>query len=772
MIDSTVHLKLEKYEPEEIDGKVFVEPKEIEYKPVDPKVFSDAGYKVFKTELSCNEDGFLTEAIVKAINLGLPSTDILNVATGTGKTTAIHQLVKKILDTDSRAIVIMATPFISLVDKDRESLIGKYSIDIQSITDYNYLQKDFDTLSSAGMLSHHLESTYIKDKRIHILTINALLRNPGETAFDQKFIKTDYLNLLIAYCKKRDYKVYLIIDEIHASIHNFKNELIHYLTMWKTVIHKVIISTATFTEPVYIAAKHLAYSTNDVVNIYESKRIKNKEISQADILFYPEKYKKSDLSTLCEFLQNWIERNKTENSKYHILCYSKSLSEGLKTHSYFDEAILVTSSTKAKFNDMNNNIGTNFGTGIGIEEVGHLYIVIFPCKYSEYTVKGEDGIFNDGLPSILQSVARLRKKGRILFVIPPLKKIIDTTKSRDLIKIIGIPEDIKFKVNKTEPVEFFIKEDFISDEVVKLNKRLKRNKEKVEKELAYYEEHKGNSVKRPEIQFPSPSTFILNRGQEYIKSVNFKSGKYITPYIIWAALHDQFINCSLDKIFYLRRISKVLSFSKDNYVENFIEYYNRYKKEDTPPDNFYDYFDFINALLKTVNKNGKNYSVTIKDNNKKISRKAFIKRIDVYIALIKSYFLIKGIKVTDPLDGLTDYLIFASKNISIIDDKINDQITYLSKICKEFETEFKGKKVQTNEISNSGFFDDVKIDLLRESILFIQDKDPVISTAKRIQIKYCHKKSKDALIAFFIENFIKRGKPDGKGRREVIATYL
>ncbi|MBK8547919.1 MAG: hypothetical protein IPL63_11285 [Saprospiraceae bacterium] len=39
-------------------------------------------------------------------------------------------------------------------------------------------------------------------------------------------------------------------------------------------------------------------------------------------------------------------------------------------------------------------------------------------------MKGADGIFSDGLPSILQAVARLRKKGRILFTIPPVKYAI------------------------------------------------------------------------------------------------------------------------------------------------------------------------------------------------------------------------------------------------------------------------------------------------------------------------------------------------------------
>ncbi|MBK6785209.1 MAG: hypothetical protein IPG79_16750 [Saprospiraceae bacterium] len=46
---------------------------------------------------------------------------MINIATGSGKTTAIYQLVRDIMDRDKQSVIIMAPPFIALVDKDQKS---------------------------------------------------------------------------------------------------------------------------------------------------------------------------------------------------------------------------------------------------------------------------------------------------------------------------------------------------------------------------------------------------------------------------------------------------------------------------------------------------------------------------------------------------------------------------------------------------------------------------------------------------------------------------
>ena len=521
---------MEKYTQVTIDGRDFIDAKEIEYKKVDPEVFIRNNYTVNKLELEYDQKRYLTDSIYNIIDLDTSSTDILNVATGTGKTTAIYKLTKKILDYDDSSIIIMATPFIALVNKDFESLTKKYGINEETITDYRNLKKEFESLDTKiWSTASIIDKQYIEGRRIHIITINALLRNPGDVAFEQQAVKTDYLNNLIDYCKANQKKVYLIIDEIHASIHNFKNEFIHYLTMWENVIYKVIVSTATFTEPVYTVVKHLAYSTNDVINIYESKRIKQIEVSPLDIIFYPNKYDKKDLSLLGGFIKDWVNRFKSDTTNFHILSYSRKLAEELEKLDLLENKNLVTGLSKLPFDENLNNIGTSFSTGINIDREGDLFIILLPCKYSDDLVKGDEGIFYDGLPSILQAVARLRKKGRILFVIPPMQKVINTTNTKALFDILNSIEYYPLKSGD------FVKEDFLIDEKGKLEKILAKSKEKVKKEIKSYEnniksEHRKH-VQRPEIQFPNDSTFILERGQEYLKYTNYKSGKYITPYI-------------------------------------------------------------------------------------------------------------------------------------------------------------------------------------------------------------------------------------------------
>ncbi|MBK8347149.1 MAG: hypothetical protein IPL08_05815 [Saprospiraceae bacterium] len=127
----------------------------------------------------------------------------------------------------------MATPFIALVEKDIKELTSdEYSIDANLITDYRFLNDKSKSETGFGFsFRDKILSQFIENKRIHITTINALLRNPGDTAFEQNLFKTNYFVSLLDYCVKRKLRVYLFFDEIHASIHNFKNEFIHYLTM-------------------------------------------------------------------------------------------------------------------------------------------------------------------------------------------------------------------------------------------------------------------------------------------------------------------------------------------------------------------------------------------------------------------------------------------------------------------------------------------------------------------------------------------------------------
>ncbi|MBK9736915.1 MAG: DEAD/DEAH box helicase family protein [Saprospiraceae bacterium] len=134
---------MDKYKVVEFDGKDYVSQIDIEYKMVDVEQFTSCGYDVIQSNVVPDEDGYVTDDLISKIDIKQKSTDVINVATGSGKTTAIYKLIKKILSEDKQSIIIMATPFKSLVEKDMRELTGeKYGIDTGIITNYRYLDEE------------------------------------------------------------------------------------------------------------------------------------------------------------------------------------------------------------------------------------------------------------------------------------------------------------------------------------------------------------------------------------------------------------------------------------------------------------------------------------------------------------------------------------------------------------------------------------------------------------------------------------------------------
>src|SRR5690606_28552752 len=105
------------------------------------------------------------------------------------------------------------------------------------------------------------------NKKVHVVTANTLLGNPGEDSYKNSNIKRIYLNDLIADCEKRGRKVVFIYDEVHDTIPNFKEEYIFNLWKWKNVIHKNFVISATFTEASFVVIEYLAELTDKQINI-------------------------------------------------------------------------------------------------------------------------------------------------------------------------------------------------------------------------------------------------------------------------------------------------------------------------------------------------------------------------------------------------------------------------------------------------------------------------------------------------------------------------
>ena len=786
---------MDKYKIIEIDGKAYTEPKEIEYKEVDADQFISCGYNVKQSEIITDNKGFVTDDLVTKIDITQKSksTDVINVATGSGKTTAVYRLIKKIITEDSKSIVIMATPFKALVEKDMEELTSdEYGIKSELITNYSHLDKEFNKKDDIKFsFVDKIQSQYIENQRIHITTINALLRNPGDTAFEQKLFKTNYFVNLLEFCKKRELRVYLFFDEIHASIHNFKNEFIHYLTMWEKVVHKCIVSTATYTEPVNIVIKHLAYLTNDNINIFESKRVKRNDVSPLDMVFFPEEYSLKKYGDLVQFIDEWINKYITQSTHFHIICYSRKLASCIhnvleKTH-YNTQ--LLTSETKKKevsFDKTKNNIGTNFSTGVDITNPGDLLIVIFPCKYSDELIKGEEGIFYDGLPTILQSVGRMRAKGRVLFTIPPLKAMINSSMCEKLKNSIPF---YKYKgyIEKYK-LPIMGKEMFLKNDAELLNKYLKKKNDFVKNKIEAYETkidiidvgRKSNQlpkIKRPDIQFPNKSTFILEKGQEYLKYISYKAGKFITPYVVWAALHDQYINCSLDKIIYLDRNVIFLDLKSGEISKQLMDYFT-YHHNVKHTIHFREYYYLVKILLTSldvVDTNGiaKHHKIHLKLNGDPISVSRLIKLNEFYFSLVDSYFKIYYPKIAINITDRNTYLKFALVHSKLFDPNIATIYTELKMIIEGFEQQHAGKRYNLTDMEALSYFSNPLLDQIRDCIELLKVHDHIINiqTEESKGSFWSFKNgTRKAIISNFVETFINRSNRDSRNSYIIQAT--
>jgi len=353
------------------------------------------------------------------------------------------------------------------------------------------------------------------------------LANPGDNAFMQSSKKRAYLARLRKYCEKHNKKVYFIFDELHESVKNFKSELAYNWRLWKDLTHKVLVSTATYTEAAKIVVQHIAYNTSDKIHIIEAPRVKKAIQGNLKLYFCKDTYSSNNLTEL-DFIQYIAEENeksKTYNN-LQILSYSKKLSTALYNKDFWGDlnySLNLTVSdtntaTKREFDRNQTNIGTTFKTGVNIRD-NDLLIIILPLIFSSGIKQiGEEGIFQDGLPSILQSVARLRGAGDIIVFIPPVKHLLG--ESYDVLidkPYIQLFEPINTETYNPINEEFKLLENFYNNYTAPIKEEIEKDK---------------NDKGRPSIQFPELDNFILNRGQDFLVYSKLSSGKYAYPLLL------------------------------------------------------------------------------------------------------------------------------------------------------------------------------------------------------------------------------------------------
>lgn len=530
-------------------------------------------------------NGYIFEALKENINLEDKNTVVINAAVGQGKTHSIIQIAKRYyFDKKQEYLIFIASPFVSLVEQYFKD-ISCAEIPEDKIYRYEYIgeQKDID---------------YLK-RKIHIITVNGLLGNPGEDAFLNSEAKRKYLNEVSKYCKDNNKKVVFIYDEIHDAIHNFKEEFIFNLWKWKEVIHKNFIISATYNEASKIVIQYLAELTDCKIQIIESKRVRFPKNQSALFLHYnPALYFKNDNEQIQAIVKDIIARGK----EIDILSFSKSLVDniineknvgiGKELYNKYTEInnctsrLIVNQRTGKleidnRFDNSKCNVGTNFKTGVSISKKDHAYVIILPPKGSKMPFKNLNGIFSNGIISIIQALARQRKRGgEIHIILPP----------PDSFDYMTLPFNDELKLKFAEFYEI-IKDYSPTKELVKY---IPLNLQNQILKSFYEDEYKGNLLSEihevnvtdrtnfTRLQFPEFNLFQLEHGEDYLAS-NYKFfGKDLSAYVTYCAITNQFINCNLKGVSHKPSI-----LFKDGVIQNQLNHFYKIYMSEENFNNFY-----------------------------------------------------------------------------------------------------------------------------------------------------------------------------------------
>ena len=395
----------------------------IEFKQINPEDFPQ--FEVLeKSIISPNSQGYIKDALNEKLRLGDKNTVVINAGVGQGKTHAIIDIVKQYYEREE-FVIFIASPFVSLVEQYYKDVLEK-GIPENDVLRYEVLGNE--------------ESHAFWHKRVHIVTANCLLGNPGEDAFINSSVKRYYLNRLSKYCERKCKKVIFIYDEIHDTIHNFKEKYIFNLWKWRNVIHKNFIISATYNEASKVVIEYLAELTNNKIQIIESERKRFPEKQSELFLHYnSEQFYNFDDAKITELVGDLISFGK----EVDILSYSKKLAEniiknktegiGAELYKKYEEINNCTSDLtlnqrgdreipQNRYKPDMCNVGTNFKTGVSIQKENHAFVIIMPPKGAKMPFKNNYGIFTSGINSIIQALARQRKKGEIHIILPKPKE--------------------------------------------------------------------------------------------------------------------------------------------------------------------------------------------------------------------------------------------------------------------------------------------------------------------------------------------------------------
>ena len=586
----------------------------IEFKEINPEDFpsfevENNRRKIF---IEPNEQGYITEELLSNIILENKNTVVVNAAVGQGKSYAVIEIVKKYFDEYQDCLIFIASPFVSLVSQYFNDIIEK------GISENNVFR--YETLGNENIGDYF-------NKRIHIVTANCLLGNPGEDAFINSEIKREYLNNLSQFCKVNNKRVIVIYDEIHDTIYNFKEKYIFNLWKWKGVLHKNIIISATYNQASKVVIEYLAELTDDKIKIIESKRTRNRD-KQSDLFlhFNQALQFKNTNEAVAKLVKDLIAQGK----EIDILSFSKNLAESIiedkdkgiskELYKKYDTINNCTSELisnqrgdravpQNRYNEDKCNVGTNFKTGVNITKDNHAFLIIVPPRSSRLPFQNLYGIFSSGIISVIQAVARQRKKGEIHIILPrPDEFIYDSLPFEDEFKLVfkNWYDAVKHYKEPKQKVKYHSFQEQGELLLDFYNNTLKSN---IHQEINLVESTTRDNKVR--LQFPEFRSFLLEKGEDYLANQKPFFGGDLSAYITYAAFTNQFINCTLKGI----EFKSTLFFEENKVQQGLEKYSNMYFDEDTSNslykylnDYFFyyqfreDIFNYYKVILKIGDK--------------------------------------------------------------------------------------------------------------------------------------------------------------------------
>lgn len=484
----------------------------------------------------------------------LRNTTVFNFQTGKGKSSTFYKLIE--LYEEAGYHVIICSPFQKLVEKD----FGELKKALPEGKIFNYLQLQDDEVVS--------DNNYIPivARPIHIMTINCLLQNPGENSQDQSLVKRRYLSKLKQFLIDYDKKVVLFFDELHEAVHNFKGDFLRHLLDWEKLTFKCFISSATYSFSSVPVIQRISLLTECKISIYQADRVKNEKQAKLHLHITDISYNQYYFSSL-NYLEILIERYKKENRKINILTGHKSLANALTGGKGNERLVklieslspnVVTGESGNEFDLNGNNIGTSFKTGIDITEEKGVLIIILPAIKNDN--KANYGIFTDGFPSLIQAISRIRNGGdiHVFMYKPPV--IIDLEGHKTNISEIlhdDAGQSVFFSCNSIFE-KLKISEDF-------KNKRSASGQDltsalsKVAPELGIHKYTFWN--------------YLLDNSAKHCINIYPSMGKFLSPYVLWASINNQFCNTTLNSITYLTNHYKEIKLSSndDELYSQFLE---------------------------------------------------------------------------------------------------------------------------------------------------------------------------------------------------------